>query len=394
MFSQVQVISGHLRNQAEQVLKRTGEKIIAPETWRAKIDKIAPIKFNLGLTIVLDGDRMIRPFLFARVFFLLFSTGFFCSVQAAEFEVNQWYGNQFHISIWGQINYKDEEHFLDLVLAQLRMGHLITGVRVFSHGGRSYQSEEIGRQIKSLGAATYAPEGTTENPICYSGGFDGLVKANRYCACASACSHLWLAGTSRYGNVVGIHHSLYQPATPMTRAELEDFYARAELNDKKYYSDVDAPLWVLERTNRVPSSEISFLTETELSILRNAPTDTDRDVRTNCGLEPGGSGNAVSRQDRVTGNSPLAVARIAWMDCATEIYNKAAITGAARFLQKYFAHDIDVIGKFQGAKIPPLLSAKNPALTPVLRTPCARDLRDLTPNNPLASGMDWTNCQD
>src|SRR4051812_34197492 len=69
----------------------------------------------------------------------------------------QMYESGVSIYLHGPIIPGDEEHFRQLVLAQLRAGHHVDSVYIYSPGGSVPAAVHIGRQIRTLRASTSGP---------------------------------------------------------------------------------------------------------------------------------------------------------------------------------------------------------------------------------------------
>jgi hypothetical protein len=117
---------------------------------------------------------------------------------AAKLDAELWYGIDYHVTISGEIKAGDSENLKQLILAQLRAGHLISQFNIYSTGGNVDEAFGMGKQIHVLAAPTNAPELQRDGtPKCTMGSLDAEKPRPGSCDCQSACFLVWVAGVGR-----------------------------------------------------------------------------------------------------------------------------------------------------------------------------------------------------
>lgn len=241
---------------------------------------------------------------------------------AAQFVSNQWYGNAFHIELSGPITVGDNDRFRKLVLSEIRSGHLVSGVQLNSPGGNVSEALGIGRAIRQLKASTYAPSLRSGQRLCQTGSLDNIIyEDSSNCECASACSLIWEAGVGRLGELVGIHRPRYDETAykDLTPDQATKQYSEVLEETTRYFAEMEVPEWLSSRMYSVPSSDMHYLTDTELQQFSNSSPALGELVIARCGNVPSGT----------IYNNPQ---RKNYVDCAFAINIDQVVKGNRDFL--------------------------------------------------------------
>jgi hypothetical protein len=251
------------------------------------------------------------------------------------------YDNVVGITIFGPILIGDDNLFKAQVLANLRDGKLVSLVRIFSPGGSTDASINMGRQIRTLQAETESPFvkdsgrscpvdvglSTTGSPI---GGTIGVLNYDQKshtgddrCRCESGCSLIWMGGLGRHGNFVGVHRPAFDPKFygGLSLDAAQTTYERALQEVEPYVTKMGTSDEIKEMLVNTPSKQMHYLTDFELSQMRNFPAFLDELIIAKCG----------------TASDPSAdeTARVAKRSCVKEVLKEKMRAGAKVYLKEY-----------------------------------------------------------
>jgi hypothetical protein len=255
-----------------------------------------------------------------------------------------------YMHLWGTIVPGDGEKFQNLVLPYIKQGYLLFEVRVFTGGGDVGAAMSIGDQVRTLQAMTIAPTEFINEPgyvqcwfVNWAGkggvGFspDHNIKTSRstgegprWCTCASACFLIWASGSSRSGNVVGIHR--VRPDTAvygnLSVAEAREVYERIERQFRDYVSKLNVPSSIVDRMFATEYGSIHWLTLSELQLLTSTPyleeLENAKCPPDRTKVEYDAYGNWVS-----TTEDPVRI------NCNREILKEMMRDGARQYMAKY-----------------------------------------------------------
>jgi hypothetical protein len=255
-----------------------------------------------------------------------------------------------YMHLWGTIVPGDGEKFRSLVLPYIKQGYLLFEVRVFTGGGDVGAAMSIGDQVRTLQAMTEAPTEFVNEPgyvqcwfVNWAGkggiGFsqDHNIKTSRstgegpnWCTCASACFLIWASGSSRSGNVVGIHR--IRPNTAvygrLSVAEAREVYERIEREYREYVSQLNVPASIVDRMFATEYGSMYWLNRSELQLLTGTPyleeLENARCPPDRTKVEYDSYGNWVS-----TTEDPVRI------NCNREILKEMMRDGARQYMAKY-----------------------------------------------------------
>jgi hypothetical protein len=253
--------------------------------------------------------------------------GFASEVSAADFKAIKYYGQDYSIILTGPIVDGDESKFKNLAVSELKKGHFIYEVRLFSHGGSTNTALNIGRQIRLLGSVASAPRRVDGQAICSYKGFQIANSDNgSSCDCASACSLIWTGGNGRVGAVVGLHRPRFEDWSfkKIDVAQAEAQYKIVEEDIKKYLSEMGAPDWAFHRMFSTSSADIYYLNASELNAFENDNSALDELWVAKCGKIPWGHGTVFT-------NPAVAT----WADCYFSVINSYLTKPHKAYLERY-----------------------------------------------------------
>ena len=231
----------------------------------------------------------------------------------------------------------DAERFKAIVLDQINQGHLVHGVRTYSPGGDAYAALSIGRQIRTLGLMTSAPlKDPNRGNVCNYSSAD-LFNADTAhtgpdCVCDSACSLIWMAGSSRHGSQVGIHALRYDRAwfRNLTPSQAHEAYAEGVEQVRVYFKELgDVPDWTLQRMLDYNSDTIHILSDDELAQFSNHDPSLDELAIARCGPFP--PRDATTGHGGIYRNGP----RKRFMDCIEPLIEANLKDKVPRYLALY-----------------------------------------------------------
>jgi hypothetical protein len=244
----------------------------------------------------------------------------------AEIKALPWFENDWAIAITGPIVRGDDERFRNVALDVIKKGHYIRDVRIYSHGGLTDAALAIGRQIRVLGSITTAPKIIQGQLACiYNAADVPHVSNGPSCACESACSLIWMAGTGRDGQIVGLHRPRYDEIyyRELSPEAAEEQYKVAEDQIRDYLAEMGVPSWTFQVMFQTPSKGMHYLTDSELLAFSNADPALDELVVARCGKTiPGGTifDNPVRKKS---------------FECYVAVINDDLGKGRKAYLQQY-----------------------------------------------------------
>ncbi len=134
-------------------------------------------------------------------------------------------------------------------------------VSLVSHGGNLNEGMRIGQLIRKGLLSTSAPAKLSKaGEVFMVGGLSMRPNpcANRDCVCASTCFVIWVAGSHRSGNYLGIHRPTFETEYfgDMPPREAERVYERAIQDLGQYLKDMNVPQVYYEQLMKTPSWEV------------------------------------------------------------------------------------------------------------------------------------------
>ena len=134
-------------------------------------------------------------------------------------------------------------------------------VALVSPGGNLNEGLRIGQLIRKALLSTSAPLKFSESLEVFMvgvGSMDSDPCANRDCVCASTCFVIWVAGSPRSGNYLGIHRPTFESNYfgAMSPREAERIYERAIKDLGDYLQDMNVPKVYYELLMKTPSWEV------------------------------------------------------------------------------------------------------------------------------------------
>ena len=182
------------------------------------------------------------------------------------------------ITIEGPIERGDFDRFLRTVI---ELGRNAPEVFIYSKGGDAFEAMKIGSLIRALKLPTATADGSPSHPMCFHG-----IRSETNCSCESACFLIWAAGIERFGSVVGLHRT-YIDHTFLRGMDAESAASASKAVSEsvaRYLSEMGVPTSYIERSARVPSGEIAFLKESEISEMFSGPIPELAEwITANCG---------------------------------------------------------------------------------------------------------------
>jgi hypothetical protein len=196
-----------------------------------------------------------------------------------------------YMHLWGAIVPGDGEKFKSLVLPYIKRGYLLFNVRVFTGGGDVGAAMAIGDQVRTLQAMTTAPTEFINEPgyvqcwfVSWAGkggiGYNpnSNIKTSRagggpgWCTCASACFLIWASGSSRSGNIVGIHRIRPNGTYGnLSVSQAREVYEGIEQHYRDYVSKLNVPATIVDRMFATPYGSMYWLNHSELQLLTSTP---------------------------------------------------------------------------------------------------------------------------
>lgn len=240
---------------------------------------------------------------------------------------------------------KTSEDFKKVVVSNLRNGKLVGSVFTFSPGGNLYEAQQIGRQIRTLRARTWAPWIATDGKtrICQlnpkitdegqmvDGSFGRLTyieetrEGDSRCECASACFSMWAGGIGRSGGVVGVHrfgHYEYKDKFAwFSTEEARKYYESLEKEEPAWFRSMNVPDNIIQLFVITPFYKMRYLTTDEIAQMNNFPPFLQELVHARCGPEPGPQ---ADRSEKVKSRA-----------CLKEIVKEEYKIGAKEYLLAY-----------------------------------------------------------
>jgi hypothetical protein len=258
---------------------------------------------------------------------IILTMGLFTTTQssAATFSTEHWYGRRFHMNLVGQINSGDDDIFKGEMLAQIRQGHIVSALQLYTPGGDVDAAISIGEQARLLQIQTVAPFKDGNGHFCRYGQFDQIDRnQDDSCDCESACFIIWAAGIDRKGTYVGIHHpyfskDMYRTLTP---ERAEEMYTGMANDVRKYLTKMDVPDAIVGKMFRYISTEMYFLDDEELDSLKNPLPWAEQLMADRCGTLPDGTIFDNSERKQV-------------VDCQGEILEAIYARGEQKYLDLY-----------------------------------------------------------
>lgn len=134
-------------------------------------------------------------------------------------------------------------------------------VALVSPGGNLDEGMRIGRLIRKALLRTYAPIKLSKSlGVVMVGNFSMEPNpcVEQDCVCASTCFVVWVAGSGRYGNYLGIHRPKFESKYfgELPPREAEKLYERAIQNLEQYLQDMDVPQAYYELLMKTPSWDV------------------------------------------------------------------------------------------------------------------------------------------
>jgi hypothetical protein len=253
------------------------------------------------------------------------------------------YDNVVGVTIFGPIVLGDDALFKTQVLSSLRAGKLVSLIRIFSPGGSTDASINIGRQIRTLQAETESPfvkDGVRSCPVDLGispsgspiGGTIGILSydpksrsGDDRCRCESGCSLIWMGGLGRHGDFVGVHRPAFDAKFygGLSLDAAQATYQRALEEVEPYVTKMGAPDEIRDMLVSTSSKQMHYLTDSELAQMKNFPAFLDELIIAKCG----------------TAADPNAdeSARVAKRACVKEVLKEKMRAGAKDYLKDYAA---------------------------------------------------------
>lgn len=263
-----------------------------------------------------------------------------------------------NFSIVGVIERGDDEVFRSKAVEALQgpCTHP-SAIVVFSPGGNVGAAMSIGEQIATLALTTFAPDlvkvfdhipnkGSASTPRlvrrCETGsGADRLTIADADCTCASACFLIWLAGSKRQGDVVGLHRPIFD-ATSFGRlapAEARSNYDALIAATASYLRRYGASEAIIETLLSTNSREVKYLSPSDLSGFRQAPYFEELMIA-KCGISEREALQLHQKENRRTNSATDAFANLLtnampYFKCEHEAIIEMRKQSKAAYLNRY-----------------------------------------------------------
>jgi hypothetical protein len=251
------------------------------------------------------------------------------------------YDNVIGITIFGPIVLGDDNLFKTQVLNSLRDGKLVSLIRIFSPGGSTDASINIGKQIRTLRAETEGPfvkDGVRSCPIDLGlsptgspiGGTIGILSydpksrsGDDRCRCESGCGLIWMGGLGRHGDFVGIHRPAFDPKFygGLSLEAAQTTYQRALEEVEPYVTKMGAPDEIRDMLVSTSSKQMHYLTGTELAQMNNLPAFLDELIIAKCGTATDANADETARLSKRT--------------CVKEVLKEKMRVGAKDYLKEY-----------------------------------------------------------
>ena len=137
----------------------------------------------------------------------------------------------------------------------------LTAVALVSPGGNLNEGLRIGQLIRRALLSTGAPVKFSESGKVMMSGFLSMRPdpcANRDCICASTCFVIWVAGSPRSGNNLGIHRPKFEAEYfgGMPPQDAEKLYNRSLQELAQYFSEMNVPRAYFDLLMKTPSWEV------------------------------------------------------------------------------------------------------------------------------------------
>lgn len=254
------------------------------------------------------------------------------SAVSADFRSIHFYHNGYAIILHGEIVPGDSARFKELALSELRQGHVLLDMRLYSPGGNVDEALSIGRQVRMLKLYTFGPVRDPQGrAICNYSDLDHFnLQTGHYgsdCTCESACSLIWMGGIGRDPSaVIGIHAPRYDEMMfrKYTPDQADEQYKEVVALLKDYFNELgDVPAWTLQKMLSSDSGHMHFLSSEEISEFYNYNAALEELVVARCGEVP------------QTGSVWENAGRRRWFDCDYPILEEAHSGAANKYLATY-----------------------------------------------------------
>jgi hypothetical protein len=221
----------------------------------------------------------------------------FDAASAAKFDwQREGRGGPASVFIEGRIVSGDDDRFRKLLVRLIREGVPVTTAYIYSQGGSVSAALDIGRQIRTLGMGTSAPVRLTglganaATCVRRTHTRDGRKLASsqqthwthgysdrpthirdQRCICTSACFLIWVAGTRRFGDWIGIHRPFFDPAEyqNLSASEAKQRYRQVVSSVNGYLQEMDIPEYIIRKMMGHSSEDMYFLSAGEVKSLTN-----------------------------------------------------------------------------------------------------------------------------
>jgi hypothetical protein len=201
----------------------------------------------------------------------------------------------FYINIVGPIVAGDYDRFVSAIRGTRQE---ITTVTTVGPGGNVQEAIRVGRLIRKLNLTTEAPFTAEMNPVMrpQTCARASAVNSQTECTCASACTLIWFAGRSRFGNDLLIHSIKYDPEyySKLTPSEASKQYRTGTAEIKNYLDEMDVPSGVFDEMFRMPSSMIQRIPDQTFLSIRIYPADFQEWLDARCRTYPAGTNKHIA----------------------------------------------------------------------------------------------------
>lgn len=180
-----------------------------------------------------------------------------------------------NIHIDGEIAEGDYEKLINQILES---GVSRNTIYLTSKGGNALEAIKIGRLIKSLGYQTEVPTRAGGKPVC--------LEEAKDCTCESSCALIYLSGSYRSGDVVGVHR-IYLDKDAASKIKNEDAISlNLRIFDAltTYLDFVEAPQSLRELILSTPPDKVRFLQKDYIhEVIGKSPPSVNDWLISKCG---------------------------------------------------------------------------------------------------------------
>jgi hypothetical protein len=239
------------------------------------------------------------------------------------------------VVIEGVIERGDAEAFLKIV--RENQGK-ISGVYIFSPGGDFDEAMKIGRALRALRLASYAPmKSSSKRPTCDSANGEPSPKDPKNCTCASAGFFIHIGAVYRGGNYLAVHRPYIDKTefAALSPAVAEKAFTRLQASARQYMAEMGTPANIQDEVLNTASDGIRVLDDETVKTYFEGEQSAYRHERliSECSLlsdaETERSASYFRRWVRANGHSDLSPAET---DDSIAIHKKLTQEGKCRVI--------------------------------------------------------------